>query len=356
MISKVMIAGCGGVGGVASARLWQAGLNVTAVTNNESITRQIVDDGLRAQLGDEFVRAEIDAVNTPSEADGTFDLLLVATPPDGAQAAVEAALPHLKTDARIVTFPNGLIEERLQAIVDEDRLLGGIVSYGASMVEPGRIRQTAVGGVTLGRLDGQTDDQILEIQKLLAPIGEIHLSENLRGARWSKLAINCAISSIGTVGNDRLGALMRHRFVRRLALETMTEVVAVAKAEGVQLEKVSGTLDLDWLALSDDERLRAGSTSLLAKHTVLLAVGTKYRNMRSSMLRAIERGRKPPVDFLNGEIVDRATKHGIQAPINQALKDAVWSVSDQELHNSITSLKAMFEESRDTLRELDMVA
>jgi 2-dehydropantoate 2-reductase len=158
------------------------------------------------------------------------------------------------------------------------------------------------------------------------------------------------------VGNDRLGALLRHRFVRRLALETMTEVVSVAKAEGVALEKVSGTLDLDWLALSDDERLRSGSTSLLAKHTVLLAVGTKYRNMRSSMLRAIDRGRKPPVDFLNGEIVDRAVKHGIQAPINQALQDAVWLVSDKELTNSLTSLKTMYDHTRDTLRELDMVA
>ena len=111
------------------------------------------------------------------------------------------------------------------------------------------------------------------------------------GARWSKLAINCAISSLGTVGGERLGVLMRHRFVRRLALEIMTETVLVARALGVRLEKVSGTLDLDWIALTDAERVSAGSPGLVAKHALLLAVGARFRRLRSSMLAAIERGR-----------------------------------------------------------------
>ena len=99
---------------------------------------------------------------------------------------------------------------------------------------------------------------------------------------------------------------MQHRFVRRLALEIMTEVTQVARKEGVRLEKVSGTLDLSWIALDEAERAAAGSPSLVAKHGLLLAVGFRYRRMKSSMLSAIERGRTPAVDFLNGEVVDRA--------------------------------------------------
>jgi len=53
---------------------------------------------------------------------------------------------------------------------------------------------------------------------------------------------------------------------------------------------------------------------LVAKHALLMAVGFRYRRMRSSMLGAIERGRVPAVDFLNGEVVERGKKHGIATP------------------------------------------
>ena len=41
------------------------------------------------------------------------------------------------------------------------------------------------------------------------------------------------------MGGDRVGPLLRHRFVRRLALEVMTEAVQVARLEGVTLLKIA---------------------------------------------------------------------------------------------------------------------
>ena len=121
---------------------------------------------------------------------------------------------------------------------------------------------------------------------------------------------------------------MKFRFVRRLALEIMTETVRVAAAEGVALQKIAGTLDLEWLALSDEEQAEVlGSPSLFSKHAVLLAVGTRYRRLRSSMLSAIERGRPPAVDFLNGEIVSRGERHGIPTPVNRAALEAVHALA-----------------------------
>jgi len=99
--------------------------------------------------------------------------------------------------------------------------------------------------------------------------------------------------------------------------------VVVAAAEGIALEKVSGTLDLDWIALSDEERRHRGSVGLVAKHTLLLAVGARYRKLRSSMLRALERGRTPPVDFINGEIVDRGERHELPTPVNRVATQMV---------------------------------
>jgi 2-dehydropantoate 2-reductase len=174
------------------------------------------------------------------------------------------------------------------------------------MPEPGLYEKTAAGGFTLGHIGGERVEHE-PLARALEAVGPVELTQNLRGKRWSKLAINCAISTLGTIGGDRLGALLQHRFVRRLGLEIMTEVVEVARAESVRLEKVSGTLDLSWIALTEEEKAATGSPGLVAKHGLLLAVGFRFRRMRSSMLSAIERGRVPAVDFLNGEIVTRAS-------------------------------------------------
>jgi 2-dehydropantoate 2-reductase len=131
---------------------------------------------------------------------------------------------------------------------------------------------------------------------------------------------------------------VRVRRYRRLALEAMTECVAVARANGVALEKVAGTLDLGWIALTDADRASRGSASLTAKHALLLAVGLRYRRMRSSMLAAIERGRIPAIDFLNGEVVARGKSANIATPVNDRIVEIIWEIA-----------KGGVKSSRDTL-------
>jgi 2-dehydropantoate 2-reductase len=210
-------------------------------------------------------------------------------------------------------------------------VIGAVVAWGASMPEPGVYERTSAGGFVIGRMDGADDPRLGTLATVLEPIGPVTVTRNLAGARWSKLAINCAISTLGTLGGARLGALMTHRFVRRLALEIMTEAVAVARAEQVRLEKVSGTIDLDWIALTPQERRARASAGLMAKHSMLLAVGARYRRMRSSMLAAVERGRAPAVDFLNGEVVTRGELHGVPTPINAEAQRLVHAIARKEL-------------------------
>jgi 2-dehydropantoate 2-reductase len=355
---RVLVVGCGGVGGVVASGLVLAGRDVVGVTGRAAIADAITEHGLYAKVGQEERRVQMRAVSKLEPEDGQFDIALLGVPPNATDQATRDLLPHLSDDAPIVCFANGLIEERLAERVPEcaPRLIGGIVAFGASMTGPGRVEKTSPGGFVIGRLNGREDAGLQRARAVLGDVGDVRVTPNLRGARWSKLAINCAISSLGTLGGDRLGALMRHRFVRRLCLESMTEVTQVANAEGVQLEKVSGTLDLDWLALEDDERLIPASPGLVAKHTVLLAVGAKYRRLRSSMLAAIERGREPPVEYLNGEVVERAGRHGIPVPVNTALCEAVQALYRGEREASLPALRAFFEDTRPTLRALDLAA
>ena len=159
--------------------------------------------------------------------EGKYDLCILATQPPNVEDAARTALPHLTETAQVVVLQNGLCEERVAAIVGEARVIGAIVAWGASMIEPGRYERTAAGGFQIGRLGGGDDDKLHEVGELLEAIGPVTYTKNLRGARWSKLALNCAVSALGTIAGERLGPLVRQRRYRRLALELMTEAVAV---------------------------------------------------------------------------------------------------------------------------------
>ncbi|MFQ5664868.1 MAG: ketopantoate reductase family protein, partial [Candidatus Binatia bacterium] len=280
---------------------------------------------------------------------GPFDFVFLATQPPQVEEAARSALPCLAQQGLMVCFQNGLCERRVAAVAGAHRCLGAIVAWGGSMRTPGVYERTSTGGFVVGRLDGASDPRLQLLRSVLAAVAPVEITSNLLGARWSKLAINCAISSLGTIGGDRLGALVRYRFARRLALEVMTEVVTVARARQVRLEKISGTIDLDWVALTAAERTAAGSASLMAKHALLLAVGAKYRRLRSSMLLAIERGREPAVDFLNGEVVSAGQEVGVAVPLNARVVEVIRAIAGGVLHPGMPLLRALYAASQGEL-------
>lgn len=353
---RFLVVGAGGIGGVVAAHLAEQGHDVTALTRNGTIADAVSAQGfrVRGESSPGTVRGRI--VTKLARDEAPFDYVLLATQPPQVEEAARSVQARLTEAGVMVCFQNGLCEERIAALVGPERVIGGIVAWGASMPEPGVYDRTSAGGFVLGRLP-HTDahrkakkglDPALErLARALEAVGPTAVSNNLLGARWSKLAINCAISSLGTLGGDRLGVLMRYRFIRRLALELMTEVVDVARAGGVKLEKVAGTLDLDWIALTDEEREVRASAGLVAKHALLLAVGARYRRLRSSMLAAIERGRPPAVEFLNGEVVTRGAAHGVATHMNAAIRDAVLGVAAGHERPSLELAKRFFEETRE---------
>lgn len=347
--AKILVVGAGGIGGITAALLTEAGHDVTAVTTNPDIHGRIKEHGYelvsRGSAPTRQVKGQV-SLGVPQGAHEGFDFVLLATQPPQVEEAARTAAPLLASTGRMVCFQNGLCEDRVASIVGKERVLGGVVAWGAAMKAPGIYDRTAEGGFTIGRLAGlPSDDRMRELKTILEAVGPVELTDNLVGKRWSKLAINCAISSLGTLGGSRVGALLRHRFVRRLGLEVMSEAVAVARAEGVRLEKVSGTIDLDWVALTEAERQSAGSPTLVAKHALLLAVGFRYRRMRSSMLSAIERGRPPAVDFLNGEVASRALHQKRPAKVNATIQKWIWEISRGDRTSGMDTLRALADET-----------
>ncbi len=352
-VPRILVVGCGGIGGVISATLHEhiasgdAGFELVSLTTNVGIAETVQKNGFRMRDAD-GERTTRGSIVTAVGENERFDWIFLATQPPQVEEAARSVMHTLAPNGAMVCFQNGVCEPRIERLFAakadasaRDRVVGAVVAWGASMPEPGLYERTSEGGFTVGRMDGADDERLAGLATILEPVGAVNVTKNLAGARWSKLAINCAISTLGTLGGARLGALMTHRMVRRLALEIMTEVVAVARAERVRLEKVSGTIDLDWIALTPAERRSRGSASLVAKHSMLLAVGARYRRMRSSMLAAIERGRTPAVDFLNGEVVDRGVVHGIPTPVNAEAQRLVHALAKREVTAGIDLVRRL---------------
>lgn len=342
---RVLLVGAGGIGGVVGSLLSGTDAELSVVTTNAAIGQALGERGFRLRSDDAGRGGKPHAVLAAPPATRDFDWVLLAVQPPQVESAARAALQALAPQGQLVCFQNGLCEERVARLAGAQRVVGGVVAWGASMVEPGVYERTSAGGFSLGVLPGGNAERLPELARLLEVVGPVTISQNLAGVRWSKLAINCAVSTLGTLGGERVGGLLRLRFVRRLALEVVTEVVLLARAEGVRLEKVAGTVDLEWLALGAEERQKS-SMSLATKHALMLAVGARYRRMRSSMLSALERGREPAVDFLNGEIVERALRHRLSVPVNARARDLVWAVARGERASSRALLRELWDTTR----------
>jgi 2-dehydropantoate 2-reductase len=340
-----LLVGAGGIGGVVGSLLCATPADLTVLTTNLAIGGALRERGFRLRGDDAGRGGRPQAVVSVAPDTRDFDWVLLAVQPPQVESAARSVLSALAPHGQLVCFQNGLCEERVAALVGSERVVGAVVAWGASMLEPGMYERTSAGGFSLGVLPGGEAARLPELARLLEVVGPVTITQNLAGVRWSKLAINCAVSTLGTLGGERLGALLRLRFVRRLALEVVTEAVLLARAEQVRLEKVAGTVDLEWLVLGAGDRQK-GSMSLAAKHALILAVGARYRRMRSSMLAALERGREPAVEFLNGEIVARAERHGLPVPVNTRARELVWAVSRGERASSRALLRELWDTTR----------
>ncbi len=340
--------GCGGVGGWIAAELTRAGHDVLPVTHNPEIAAAINQHGFRQRQGDRIESVPGQAVAKLGD-ERDFDIAFLATQPAAVVSAALSAIPSLAPQAPLVCLQNGLCEGRVIEVAGADRVIGAVVGWGASMPAPGEYDRTSEGGFTIGRLDRVSDPRLDTVAGILAPIGEVRITQNLLGARWSKLAINCAISGLGTIGGERLGKLIRHRFVRRLAIEIMTEVCQTTDRLGIDLEKISGTFDPHVITL-DAADLDHNSPRLMMKHALLLGVGARFRRLRSSMLAAIERGREPAVDYLNGEVVRHGASVGVLTPVNHRVQQTIHAIARGELASSVDLLHRLYRESRQEVR------
>jgi len=342
-----MIAGIGGVGGVIAGRLLQAGYEPVLVTNNPTITTAINRDGIRVREG-----GDEDTITVPAFAytlveemprDDKVDIVFLAMKANTVIDSAAQIYPLLAPDGFVVTLQNGIVEEIVGEAVGFDRVLSGIVGWGGTMERAGHYAKTSPGATHIGELDGTRTPRLETTAELLRHVGEVAIHDNIRGALWSKLAINCVITTVGAVTGETLGAMLARPSARQIFLAAYTEVIDTALAHGVRLEKIAA--DPMLLYCKRD----AGSWQRFKKDLIARVLGYKYRHVKSSMLQSLERSRPTEIDFLNGYVVEQAALVGVPVPVNEALVAIVRELETGQRSIHPRNLDAVQEALRQTV-------
>jgi 2-dehydropantoate 2-reductase len=320
---RLLLMGCGAVGGVIAGGLLRAGRKLAIITHNDQISAAINAGGLRVITPEGQWTVPATAYTHLEEASGPFDAAYLAMKATAVEQAARDVADHLSPEGYVVTLQNGVVEDRVAAILGRDRVVGALVGWGATMHAPGVYEMTSQGELVVGELDGQTTPRVQQVKATLDAVAPTVISNNIYGVLWSKLAINCVITTLGAVTGQLLGEMLWRGGIRRLALVITSEIVDVAEAQDISLEPVGGTLDVHRLYLPPERRTGGFGFDLLPKHAIMLLVGLKFRRLKSSMLQSLERGRRPEIDFMNGYVVGKGQEKRVPTPVNAALTEMV---------------------------------
>jgi len=295
---RIGVIGLGAIGGLVAARLserwdWTHDRLWLAAGRRAEILRE---RGLSID-GSSPLRPRI-FETLPS---GSYDFILLCTRTSDTESALAPALPFLAADGAVVCLQNGLPEARAMRLAGKERVLGAVIGWSATVRAPGEYAVTGGGKFILGG-PGKRRREAARILGCVFPVRE---TDNLEGARFSKLAINCAMSTLGAVSGLSLGEWTSRKDARELALRIVREVVEEGALRGVRFEAVSG-LRPDWLVRAP---------RWVADAAIELSA-LRRPEQRTGMIELLERGRHAGIEDLNG-LIPRPLNQRLVAMVRQ---------------------------------------
>jgi 2-dehydropantoate 2-reductase len=320
---RIGVIGLGAIGGVLAARLLRSRRpdeTIALAAGSDRAVDAIRRGGLRVR-GDAAVAApELLGANLSPRA-APYDLMLLCTRTDATDAALSGAVPLLSDDGALVCVQNGLPEERVAVRLGSKRTLGAVIGWSASSDAYGDYVITGGGKFILGAVDGSMG-KVMPIKAVLERAFPVRVTSNLRGARWTKLAFNCALSTLCAISGLDFGGLAARRDARGLAIRVVGEAIAVAEKRGVKLEKVVG-LDPRWFV--------PGAMPAAIQHALIWLAARRRPRQRSGMLQRLLAGRPAgQVDDLNGAVINAAHEVRLATPLNVRLRDLVHAIERGE--------------------------
>jgi 2-dehydropantoate 2-reductase len=161
------------------------------------------------------------------------------------------------------------------------------------MAGAGHVRHHGRGELVLGPAAASQ-----ALTKLFGDAGiPVQISDNVAGALWAKLILNCAYNALSAISQLPYGRLVQGEGVEAVMRDVVEECLAVAQGEGVV---VPGDT---WAAV---QRIAQTMCAQL-----------------SSTAQDLARHKRSEIDHLNGYILRKGQALGIATPVNRVLHTVV---------------------------------
>jgi 2-dehydropantoate 2-reductase len=314
---RISIIGAGAVGGTLAALLARAGHEIAVTARGENLTT-IRLHGIRVDGGFGTHVVRVDAHPHLRE---TPDLAILATKAQDADAALRPELERLAGVPLLVVQNGlgGLVAAR--ELLPASPLLGGLALFAASYLEPGHVTVTAAQPVIVGAAPG-TDRAVLDrLIPVLRDAMPLEVTPDIEGAQWTKLLIN-HVNALPAITGMSVQQVVADAGLRRVMTASMRETVGIARRAGVRFAAVQG---VSGRVLELVGRLPLALGAFFPR---LLARRMGSVPNPGSTLQSIRRGQRTEIDFLNGAVVDVATRLGATSPINAAIVALVHEVEE----------------------------
>jgi 2-dehydropantoate 2-reductase len=305
--TSVLVVGAGAIGGVTAAKMTGEVRCVAVLDANREHAERMRDPGLLLDDVGEERRVQLDAHDDPAQLEGPFDFALVTLKAPHLEAAL-SPLVERGLAKTFVSLGNGLVQDRIAAIVGGENLVVGTVEWGATNLGPGHLAQTTRAPFVIGEPDGETRERTRLLAEALETVADVRITENISGQVWSKLLVNSAFSGLGAVSGLLYREVVADPDGREAALAVWREGYDVGMAQGITLDEVLGVPAESLVVRGQEDRQRADEA---------LEVAMGYAGAtKASMLQDLERGVKTEVDVINGGVVERGLEYGVETPLN----------------------------------------
>lgn len=310
---KIAVLGAGAIGSSISADLTQAGHDVTVIDQWPAQVEALKSGGVLIQLPDGEVKTPIRALHLCdlASANLVFDIVFLAVKSNDDRWLAEFIKPHLKADGVLVGTQNGMNDDTLASIIGRDRVVGCAMELSAEIFTPGLVKRNTTHKTTwfaVGELDGLYTPRVKEIASLLGNVGRCDVTNNIYGAKWTKLIANTmTMGPFGLLGLGNTDAANVPGMFE-VSVQLGRESAAVGTALGYRAEPIFG-LRADEFAGSSDENLVTAMKTLL---------GHVSRG-RTAPIHDHIKGRRSEMEFISGVVSKMGREFGIATPFNDAV-------------------------------------
>jgi 2-dehydropantoate 2-reductase len=327
MGKQIAVIGAGAIGSAVSADLIKAGLDVMIIDQWPAHVEAMKTVGLCVSMKGEvgYYTVPVRALHLCELASSNvlFDIVFLAAKSNDTRWLTELICPYLKEDGVLAGLQNGMNDDAIASIVGRARTVGAVVELQAELFNPGQIqRNTTHDGTwfSVGELDGTVTPRIEEIADIIRQVGRCAVTENIYGAKWTKLIANImTMAAFGLFGlrNYEAAALPG---MQEISVKLGREALSVGTALGYRIEPIFG-MAADEFSGSSDENL------VKAMKTLMSHVG----GGRTAPIHDHIKGRRSEMAYIPGLVSCTGRELGIPTPFNDAVVELDRRINRGEL-------------------------